>query len=237
MFGRLFQVLSVAGVVALGSAEQAKADVLLLPPNGQGNSSECPPFGCATHYQQIYSVAPFGAATHRPMLITDLLFFNNANTSGLPAQIDQGIFTIRLAVTSAPSDGSVAAFVDIQSPVAVFTGQLPAGVPFRGLPLDIKAQHPFTYDPSLGQNLLLDITKESSSPTSGGMDVLMQANGLFGRIYEFPSGTISHDSGGLVTQFVFTPVPEPVAVVQLCAGLAVVALLVRPRRAVMGRRV
>ncbi|PWT76884.1 MAG: hypothetical protein C5B46_00580 [Proteobacteria bacterium] len=214
--------------MTLWCAGNAAASVVDFPSGLHGDSSECPPFGCATHYQQIYSVAPFQAATDKKLAISDLLFFNQANVAGLPANIDSGTFKIRLGLTTAPADGSVNSFVIPQDSALVFSGHLTAQVPFGGS-LDIKIA-PFVFDPSPGQNLVLDISKENSSPTAGGMDVLAEMNGLSGRVYEFPSGSITHDSGGLVTQFVFTPVPEPRAVMELCVGLAFIVALAMRRR-------
>jgi hypothetical protein len=230
MFGRLFRITIVVSGVTLGLGGNAAASVVDFPSDLHGDSSECPPFGCATRYQQFYSVGPFQAATDKKLAISDLLFFNRANVAGFPADIDPGTFFIHLGLTTAPADGSVDNFVTLQDSALVFSGHLTAQVPFGGS-LDIKIAKPFVFDPSLGQNLVLDISKENSSPTAGGMDVLTQMSGLSGRVYEFPSGSITHDSGGLVTQFVFTPVPEPRAVMELCVGLAFIVVLAMRRRA------
>src|SRR5712692_2217079 len=97
-----------------------------------------------------------------------------------------------------------------------------------GFDIQIRFQRPFFYNPAAG-NLLLDIRT-----FSGAMTAYYDAEYLPGGSVSLLIGAIDGTSGGtwsggLVTEFLVTPVPEPSAMILFLVGAGFLVLLIRRR--------
>jgi hypothetical protein len=208
------------------------ADTIILgnPPDpGSGNSF---PFGSAynAEYQQVYANSAFSGA----ISITDIYLYNTQFNSGA-GSTPSGTYTINLSSTTAgvgSLSGSFAANEGADE-TQVFNGSIAQSWNF-GQTLDIHLSTAFTYDPTTGKNLLMDVVGNGiSTPANIYFDV--SSNGPFQRVY-CSSGIACGQNGvadasgyGLVTGFGYSQVPEPGTLVMMGTGLIGVVGAIRRR--------
>src|SRR2546425_6256540 len=99
---------------------------------------------------------------------------------------------------------------------------------------------PFFYNPAAG-NLLMDVRYyQGATPgvAPGPFDASTSSGDTVSRVYTFgvDGVTGTADTGGLITAFVATPVPEPGSVVLLFFGVATLGIFLRRRQRKLGNR-
>ncbi len=209
------------------------ADTIIIgnPPDpGSGNSF---PFGSAynAEYQQVYANSAFGSGA---ISITDIYLYNTQYDSGA-SSTPTGTYTVSLSSTTAgvgSLSGSFSANKGADN-TQVFNGSISQSWAF-GDTLDIHLSTAFTYDPSSGKNLLMDVVGNGiSTPANIYFDV--NSNGPFQRVY-CSSGIACGDNGvadnpgyGLVTGFGYNTVPEPGTLVMMGTGLLGAVGMIRRR--------
>ncbi|HLK47219.1 MAG TPA: hypothetical protein VKT49_03740 [Bryobacteraceae bacterium] len=218
-------------------------------------------------FQQVYDSSLFSGISG-PITISSLTFQDSLNIYPFPDQINPAEYTITLSSTSESADSFFQAasqggsLLAPSNPITVFSNSQD-GCPFSGVsgadPLNpcvisnpqtgftINFSNTFTYNPLTDGNLLLDIVKTSSAPSSLGLGAGLDASdfsGCAGSVFalcapanpalmaslyvvQTDTGTeFSADPEGLITGFGFTPastpaVPEPNS---FGAGILAVAL-------------
>ena len=169
--------------------------------------------GSPVRYQQDYGASQF-TATGGPMLIKEIRFRNDADL-GRPFDVILPDVQISLSTTRvAPSALSVFFARNIgPNETEVFPrGPLHLRSQSLGFDIVIGLADPFLYNPSEG-NLLMDIKYYGSVATISRMDA-QGANSSKGTTSGVFSGSTQSTFGeltgtGLVTQFIYDPVPEP----------------------------
>ena len=221
----------------------ARANAIVVPntlTTVEGNDNNFGPFfNNSVRYQQVYSASQFPSSTG-PLMITQIAFRPDGSVTDPSLIIRFDSVRIDLSTTSrTPSTLSTLFASNVGTDDItvynsfVFVNALVTGPP--GGPKDFTVAfnlNPFIYDPSAG-NLLLDVRAfESGGEISAPFDA--QSNSPFTAHVDAPN--ISAASGsffadGLVTQFQFTPVPEPSTLLLISLG----ALLVGVARCVAAR--
>ncbi|MEM7412013.1 MAG: PEP-CTERM sorting domain-containing protein [Myxococcota bacterium] len=197
--------LVLAAAVLPASAASLTVGVADVPGNGIPFGSN---LGAGTRYQQIYDASSFSGV----LRIEALSFFQDG-----AGNLRSGTYSVYLTTTSLgvndldlfDFDGNLGADVALFR-VQALSGPAPAVLTFAGTSFD--------YDASLG-NLLLDIriTGAGANPTGAArFDEDRTANGVFSKAHDFGAG---FDGRGLVTEFTFTPIPEPTPAALLVAGV------------------
>jgi hypothetical protein len=232
--------------VGLAWTKFAQADVFIVSPGTatsvEGNSANSYPFSIGSfgmRYQQVYGASDFSALSG-PGLITQILFRPDATFGAAFTSIAPNV-QIDLSTTSAAPDGLSTTFADNvgANDTVVFAGALtlssafvgPAGGP-KDFDITISLLTPFLYDPAAG-NLLLDV-RNFAGATTTFFDAEF-ASGTSSRVSNLLEGvgaaTGNADSNALVTEFHFSPVPEPSSWLLLGTCLAFAGRLCVPRSA------
>lgn len=200
---------------------RAQADTIRVPDVAQGNSSTIAPFSAdeTMRYQQIYSTAAFSSLAG-DVLITGINFGCEFPTPQFPPRVCIGVIErleVRLSTTSRAVDNLSATFSENIGfdEVVVLT---PRAVDYvYGFGLD----QPYIYNPDAG-NLLLDIRFGGFHTSVGLLDAENVLGDETSRVYAIgvDSLTGTMDTIGLVTTFVYTPVPEPSTAGLFALGVA-----------------
>jgi hypothetical protein len=205
----------------------------------EGNDNNFGPFfNNSVRYQQVYSASQFPSSSG-PLKITQIAFRPDGSVTDPTLIIRFDSVRIDLSTTSAtPSTLSPVFASNVGADnTTVFNSFVFVNAPVTGPsggPKDFTiafALNPFIYDPSAG-DLLLDVTAfESSGGISAPFDA--ESNSPFTAHVDAPD--ISATSGspfatGLVTQFQFTPVPEPSTVLLDSLGVLLVGVGARWRQ-------
>jgi len=231
--------------LTLAVVPNISADVIVGLPadNAEGN---CIPFGCGdlergagtgTRYQQVYSASDFSSELD----ISGVTFFLTQSVpySGTLGYLDGGTYTVSLSTTSEPVDGLNLSNFDANvgaDNTMIFSGSLPASVPFGGS-FTLENAGTFLYNPAAG-NLLMDI--QITGITAPSSFTLLDARngtagGIFSRADNLSTGSNDY---GLVTQFDATvpgipainAIPEPSSIALLGLVLGSFALIHRMRK-------
>jgi PEP-CTERM motif len=204
--------------------------------NVEGPSGNRSPFDTVSdrlnnmRYQQVYAASEFSALSS-PIKITQIAFrpdfsFGHAFSENVSS------VRIDMSTTSKSPDGLSSSFLantGADDTVVFSAGPLTISSAFTGpssgpkdFDIIITFATPFIYNPANG-NLLLDI----QNLNGGGPGIFFDAtsksitNDSVSREWMVFSNVPNQDSQGLITQFTFTPVPEPSTLLALGAvGLA-----------------
>jgi hypothetical protein len=235
------QGLFVASVLLL-SAPFASADVIVVPnalATAEGNDDNFGPFfNDSVRYQQVYSASQF-PSSGGPLRITQIAFRPDGSVTDSSLIIRFDSVRIDLSTTGrTPSTLSTDFASNLGADnTTVFNSFVFVNAPVTGPsggPKDFTitfALNPFIYDPSAG-DLLIDFRAiEFGGGISAPFDA--ESNSPFMAHVDAPSisaTTGSSFADGLVTQFQFTPVPEPSTVVLYSLGALLMGAGVRSRR-------
>jgi len=233
---KLQGLFAASSLLMLLCAPLARADVVVVPNTlaaMEGNDNNFGPFfNNSVRYQQVYSASQFPSSTG-PLMITQIAFRPDGSVTDPSLIIRFDSVRIDLSTTSrTPSTLSTLFANNVGADdVMVFNSFEFVNAPVTGPPGGPKdftvtfGLNPFIYDPSAG-NLLLDVRAfESGGGISAPFDA--QSNNPFTAHVDAPS--ISAASGspfatGLVTQFQFTPVPEPSTLVLNSLGVLLIGV-------------
>jgi len=241
---------AVAALALLMAGESSRGASVVAPLgklNLEGNGHNYYPYdigatggaGDSQRYQQAYEASDF-ASVSGPVLITQIAFrpdafIGRAFSMTLPdIQINLSTITLGadgLSLVFANNLGLDDTIVFARGPLSLsstFTG--PAGGPMD-FDVVITLTTPFYYDPAAG-NLLMDVRN-----FGGGTTTVLDAESItgdsIGRVhttFDSPGGVNSPNAGhgdsqGLVTQFTYSPVPEPgsACLVVIGAGLCYIS--------------
>ena|SRR6266568_4182964 len=226
-------------LTALSLAQTASASTVIAIPGLVGGASDYAPFSIVApdsfRYQQVYGASAFSPISQGGLITA--LGFNLASpqdSGGLLPDIQ-----IDFSTTSKPVDGlstTFAANVGGDDTIVLARGLLPMqnnnpNAP-SGFGVLVTLTTPFFYNPAAG-NLLMDVRYyQGATPgvAPGPFDASTSAGDSVSRVSAFNVGdaTGTADTAGLRTAFVVTPVPEPGSILLLLAGLAVLAIFIRP---------
>ncbi len=203
-----------------------------------GNAESSYPFSILgptnnARYQQVYDASEFSAIPNGG-LITEMDFRVDEHYSGFETTLPD-IQINMSSTTKSPSSLSPVFSANIGSDDKVVFGRGQLSIASAGVEdlLDIRIvfSSPFFYDPAAG-NLLMDVRNfqgvlSSSLPIAPKPfdAVFFPANPTLAAVY---ADSVNADAGtentfGLVTQFVVTPVPEPVSLALIFLGGAALA--------------
>jgi len=223
----LLIVVSVALLVG-----QANAAFIVVPNSletTEGGSNNHIPFNRTdTRYQQVFGSSQFGSD---PIFISEVAFRPDANPSvGYAFSVTHPNVRISLSTTSAGPDSLSTTFADNVGgdDLVVFSGSLSLSSSFLGtapkaFDISIPFSSSFLYNPSSGNNLLLDVTifsGLSGAPAfdAGSYSMTDEVSRVLSE-YSSSAATGTADTGGLVARFDTQVVPIPGAVWLLGSGL------------------
>lgn len=212
-----------AAFVTLSAVGAAQAATLVVPNSlsaTEGNFTDTlipAPF----RYQQVYKNSDFTSLSgSQPLKITQIAFRPDAKV-GSAFSFTLSDIQLDLSTTKAEPDNLSTTFannVGADDTVVVNRGPLslssaytgPAAGP-KNFDIIFNFTNPFIYNPSAG-NLLLDIRKFSSSPTTffdGAFAPGDSVSVVFAPVDVNAAAANASNTFGVVTQFTVTPVPEP----------------------------
>jgi hypothetical protein len=239
-------VLAALAVLATALPGATQAETIVVPSNREtviGNTGNAIPFGRSStsndpaRYQQLYDASEFGGEGGDVIEISEIRFrIDDGTPEESPTFFD--LIEVRFSTTSAANDGLDELIFDDNigaDDTLVFSGSFtwdacgvgtaactgPYPQPFD---LAIPLTTPFVYDPAAG-NLLLEVFNDDTTPVINYfLDQENNTEDSVSRVVELRElGTgnplFSGNSGGLITQFVYT-VPEAGSL-----GAAIAALL------------
>ena len=207
-----------------------------VPTTTNGNARSGAPFAIGSpataRLQEVYSASAFPAGAGGVMITAlhyryDCMRFEQCNGPGIPDG------QINLSTTTKTVDGLSATFaanIGADESIAIPRGAIPfqtLGAPDYYAQLELS--NPFFYDPTRG-NLLVDIRVWQGNVNQGLFDAEASLGDAISGVYFDGIGNAGVDSptgstgtGGLVTGFLITPVPEPTTIWLLGAGLLVIS--------------
>lgn len=179
--------------------------------------------GAGAHNQIVYNASGFGSG---PITISAFSF----RPLGFGSDINISAATIRLSTTAASENTLSPTFAANFGPssTVVYNGAL--NIDSSGTPVfdvTVNLQTPFVYNPAQG-NLLLDVViPTTATVTTDGFfgsysldDVNVENDGIASVVNindgSSATGTVATDAA--ITQFTFTPVPEPTSLAALALG-------------------
>jgi hypothetical protein len=174
--------------------------------------NSCYPFACAIGagtYQQLYSYKDFDGK----MNIGSLMF--DANYSGdsiYSPNVSDGVFTVTLStVDKLAFPTSLNHFGGQSNVQVVYQGKLPAMKDWYSL--QINLQDTYFYDPSLEQNLVMQVDWTDAN-VAYNTPTFVNGTGTWGRLDSINVPSFNHDYG-LVTHFSDVPEPGSLALIGL----------------------
>ena len=226
------KLLGVVAALALcGMNPNAFASAITVGTTDAGN---CSLGGCLSgsfEYEQIYAASAFTG----PITFNQIGFFDLPSSApNLGAQqptpnaiFEQGTYTISFATTTAPL-GTSFPVGPLENVSTFFTGTLGGPVNANGAYYITGSN--FTYDPSVGNLVLMITTTNGTGSCCSYFDDDTSGAFMSRAAYQVGEGTVA-DLTGLVTDFGTTPlaVPAPLAgtglpgLIAVCMGLFVLA--------------
>lgn len=198
-----------------------------------GEEWKIDPFYDGARYQQLYEAAEFQKLSTVPVFITGISFRTDEDwTVGASMTAE---FDVRASITT-KSVTSLSMVMDANAgPNEVMV--LPRGsrtfttspgpVPIKPFEINILFETSYQYDPNF-QNLLIEIRSYNTDRKLGDTDVARVGMGSVLAPLSSQIGEVSF--AGFVTQFSFTPVPEPTLRTFLLVGLSAEIFLHRRKR-------
>jgi hypothetical protein len=235
-------LIAATSALVLLCAPYASADVIVAPnalANVEGNDDNFGPFfNDSVRYQQIYSASQF-PSNAGPLMITQIAFRPDGSVTNANFFLRFDSVRMDLSTTSRTPGTLSTVFADNLGPdvTTVFDSFVFTITPVTGPaggPKDFSIAFnivPFTYNPN-GGDLLLDVRAfESGGGVSAPFDAAA-GNPFTAHVDAASIGATSGDilGNGLVTQFQFTPVPEPSTLMLFSAGALLVGLGALRRR-------
>lgn len=203
--------------------------------NGPGpfliSSSVAPSY----RYQEVHQATDFTDVSTLPLIITEISFA--AERSGTDVSVPN--VEVRFSTTAGSPDSLSPVFANNvgTDEVIVFSGSVrmfDTGTERFGI--HIPLQQPFIYNPSMG-NLLLEVRNHAPIPPHpNGGDYALDAHFQIGDsvsslgAINVNATTGESGTGGYVTRFTFTTVPEPSTIALSIVGVIGLALYSRKRR-------
>jgi len=236
----------IASIFAAGLAASVQAQTLVAPGNlasTEGDIDNGLPFNIAyfslgsERYQQVYETSLFSSLPAGGAEITGIAFriadVGTSFSTTLPdIQLDLSTTSVgenTLSTTFANNVGSDDTIVYAEGPLSLSGTGGGSPNPFNVI---INFSQPFVYNPANG-NLLLDVRNYGG----GNYTTEFDATDIYGdgisRVYTYGSSVNSatadgSDSLGLVTEFIYQPVPEPSTLA--LAGLGGLSLMLFRRQ-------
>ena len=234
---------AVAVLALLMAGESSRAATVVAPVgklNLEGNTHNYYPFnigatggaGDSQRYQQVYEASDFASAGG-PISITQIAFRPDGFL-GRAFSVTLTDIQINLSTITFGADGLSLVFANnlgLDDTIVFARGPLTLSSNFTGPvggPMDfdviITLTTPFLYDPAAG-NLLMDV-RNFGSGTTTVLDQEFADGDSIGRVHtnidspglvNSPTAA-NRDTGGLVTQFTHSPVPEPGAACLFLVG-------------------
>lgn len=195
-------------------------------------------------FQQVYDASVFGSTS---LFISQIRFFEDEPSVGA---LNASRFTVEIGTTTrevnqlACCAGGATPFADTEvlldsnrgSNMQVFAADVSLADVFAGGELTFDTFNPFLYDPSLGENLLIEISFDPRDAEGNLVPGLGIGNEKFfvldGPINVLDPSVFSaadnqdgfdNTGRGLRTEFAITAVPEPANALLVALGLAVLA--------------
>jgi hypothetical protein len=214
----MIRLTSLFAVVLTLFALKLHGDELVSPPANEsfeGNNFSRFPFReSGVRVQQVFSAAQFSGLFSDQILITDLAFRIDGNQPlGQPFSTTARGLTIQMSTTGADFATASLTFDQNFGPVrtTVLSGDVPlAGIKTTATSFDVVVPlpQPYLYDRRNG-NLLIDYQLSGTSVVPL-LDYQSNTPGVFNLVGLYDSQSVPFkSSGGLVTKFIFQPVPEP----------------------------
>ena len=232
---RLCVVVAVAAVAADPHSAAAGPLEEVVPnanANVEGDLQNLGPFFITggMRLQQVYDGSQFGSFGGK-RLITHIVFRPDS-TFGDPHSTDISDLEVSLSTVNIGPDGLSTTFANNLGPdntlvhdgfITLSTSDLAGPGNTRAFDIVIALQTPFSYDPTTGRNLLMDVRNNDLNVPSGGprfMDAQFTKGDSISRVFEIGPGspTGSADTLGLVTLFRHV-VPAPGTLAILGLGL------------------
>jgi len=244
----------VLAFLASGAMAWSQTQIVIVPgdlASTEGNINNVLPFDIAViplaseRYQQVYDASLFSALPAGGALITGLSFrvdgtYGGSFSSTLPE------IQLNLSTTGAGEETLSATFANNigGNDTMVFArGSLPlsgtGGSSPNAFNVTIMFSQPFIYNPAAG-NLLLDVRNFGGGTTTAFDAIQVPGDGI-SRVITFTGLNVDSpvasmaDTSGLVTEFIFQPVPEPAVFALAVLGLATLWLFHRSRRRLAAR--
>jgi hypothetical protein len=199
---------------------------------GQNNGGNCYPFSCMAgddtlHYQQIYAASSFYGATSsgtKSLDIDKISFLRDIGGNMTPSTYSVSFWLTSNTVNGMSSSAS-ANEGTLLSNFGTWTlgGAMPGTLTLDGTD--------FIYNPTQG-NLVMDVQVTSGNAPGGYFSFFEADYTGASTLRAFGNGdNLSVETGALVTQFTATPVPETGSMALMLAGLGLVGVVARRRRA------
>jgi hypothetical protein len=242
---RAARVLGVAAVLCapclFAPATWAAEQTVVAPPQYANREGEGQLGDVFDHvrsrirYQQVYDAPAFQAVATDIINITGIRFRMNGIASG---SFDVVVPKIEIRLSTSPNDSAGLSTIfsnNVGPDLLVVYPEASLRLQGQGLGqspnpfnVEIRFEQSFWYDPRAG-HLLLEILKPGDGVLMPMFDLGFNGVGYAMGIYDSPTAALVRHPDGLVTQFIYTTVPEPQSWALGTVGVLCLMLLRRRR--------